>query len=203
MNRGQLKRRKEMETEMILTEAAGETFEPFAPSQVHRSCAAASIATTQGSMRRPGRGTADGRHHRADVRPRALRLSNDHRTAEQLWLASEPQAGRADMAAPRPKGFRSQKPTPITKGPELFPPRLLLVHCMAETGKSGQLGHRRTSFFVPHSLPQHAQSARFLDSPYSRSPIDIRGFDGSVSFEFHSTFQHTRERTKQIPKHPG
>ncbi len=80
---------------------------PFAPSQVHRSRAAvarhiraprlphtraAPIDTTQGSMRRPRRGTADGRHHRADASPRALRPSDDHRTAEQRRVAREPQA---------------------------------------------------------------------------------------------------------------
>ena len=147
MNRDQLKRLKELETEnqrlrravsdltldkMILTEAARGNFirplssdqwrkmvSSFAPSQVHRQCAAgarhiraprlphtraAPIDTPQGSMRRSGRGTADGRHHRVDARPRALRLSDDHRASEQRRLACEPQAGREDMAARRAKG---------------------------------------------------------------------------------------------------
>ncbi len=86
---------------MILAEAArGRHLKPFAPPQMHRPCAAGarriraprlphlgptSLHTAQGSAWPIRRGTADRRHHRADAHPRASRLSDDHRDAEQRW----------------------------------------------------------------------------------------------------------------------
>ena len=61
---------------------------------------------------------------------------------------------------------QSQQPRPwhhrFHLGQELLATRPLLLHRVAEAGKDWLLGHRRASLFVPLSLSQHAQSARFF-----------------------------------------
>jgi putative transposase len=131
MGREQLKRLKELEKEnqrlrravsdltldkLILTEARGETTEPFAPPSMHRPRAAghrrlgtprlphagpASLHPAPGPARPSGRGSPHRGHHRAGEGPRPLdgtclrRETHDHRPAEQRRLACEPQAGGA------------------------------------------------------------------------------------------------------------